>query len=1143
VNSSPAHWYPTVSRVEEIQKEIEDFEKLSSHQAAHVAEIIPDISQSLKNAHNFPGFPRHQIRLWIWVASQFRIHASDLPEVARIAGSALNFMVRFVGEKSKLSFGDIQELSWVLGTTTEKLTAILGPTTLRSYLSSEELIDVERLLEYFKTLPVISAEEHRSLVEEQVGEIRALSNKGFLATLCTKVDALLDAVRMLEGEKAAVAGAALRYLAEEEDVVPDSIGFLGLVDDIYVIEWAYSFIEGHTNWLPFFEEMLEQWPFVDDLVFGEGRQKRKLDRWSRYVVCAALASHFSGKTNNLLILRETGPFGLLAALAIALQIQRYRSAQSDDQAPWFEIDQPIFIGDETEQFKAIFGGPCEFAGPDTFWLKVSDDARITISAGAMAASHPSPEKHKKLSTGNEISEWLRDRHPDPLTHLAGTGASPGRHQGVLLLTMKKRMEEYLPLVRPLGVTVPSLFGMRYITTTNKSIDLQGSATDQPIIYACSDPTVALDLVKNRPDHISEWLVVADGAKLARTIQASLASSGEFADTRLCALAELHDREACRDIARAGLKPWYLQDLDVEVPPMTPENSGNSNSSLDRFFIRQHMHWSSTRSEHLVEQSFYEDLAFIFHELRTHLRKQETGGDPSLEILGMNVSTFIRKSLEYPLDPTPEMRSELKVLASRIFSYSSALRAFSEPAELICEHFREAHTREVPVCNREAKLIELVESALQNGEKEIAVLCRSNHIAAKCEAATLSHPILSQVKWVNLDALRRISPVDRLVVPGWIDRITMRDLGNNGYGVFVDLILLPFEAEMFKSGLSAGLRWESQLSENNSVRYSQLRTAGGSNGNNQQGLWKTNRIPETGAAVPDEMENAVLEPIEEEGFDFEYLETQVAEAIKNQTDRTSLSGETVSATLVLFEEAGAYAYLPPNGRVIALSDVVDEIGFAEGSSAEDIGSNKAENLLFRPVSKLHPGLLLAFPLEGDRDLVDARADQFLENAEQTRRVSSLWKAALCRHFETTGESYAAFSRKMEEAGEPREASTIRLWATKSQSIAPRNFTITVPLISKLTEDEEMRGHLQQILDDIQKIYDARAEAASTIVREIFSGDLNLEAELLTVDIDETTFTYQLQRVAAVKETREIPTEWVGGVNKLGGGDVVDRPQPE
>jgi hypothetical protein len=79
-----------------------------------------------------------------------------------------------------------------------------------------------------------------------------------------------------------------------------------------------------------------------------------------------------------------------------------------------------------------------------------------------------------------------------------------------------------------------------------------------------------------------------------------------------------------------------------------------------------------------------------------------------------------------------------------------------------------------------------------------------------------------------------------------------------------------------------------------------------------------------------------------------------------------------------------------------------------------------------------------------------------------------------------------------------------------------------------------------LDAIEEIYAARAEAAIAIVKEIFSGDINLESEFLK--IEGSDITYQLQRVASIQEAREVPAELVGGVNKLG-HSFADNQSPQ
>ena len=89
------------------------------------------------------------------------------------------------------------------------------------------------------------------------------------------------------------------------------------------------------------------------------------------------------------------------------------------------------------------------------------------------------------------------------------------------------------------------------------------------------------------------------------------------------------------------------------------------------------------------------------------------------------------------------------------------------------------------------------------------------------------------------------------------------------------------------------------------------------------------------------------------------------------------------------------------------------------------------------------MVLAFSSGDDRDLVDARADQFIRNAAAVRGTAGAWKDALKRHLAPTMASYADFSRRMALEGERRDPYTVRTWATHTNSIAPRNYRVLVP----------------------------------------------------------------------------------------------------
>jgi hypothetical protein len=200
--------------------------------------------------------------------------------------------------------------------------------------------------------------------------------------------------------------------------------------------------------------------------------------------------------------------------------------------------------------------------------------------------------------------------------------------------------------------------------------------------------------------------------------------------------------------------------------------------------------------------------------------------------------------------------------------------------------------------------------------------------------------------------------------------------------------------------------------------------------------------------------------------FEEVEARAIAALQKRIDDGKADHPTASARLVLFEADGAYAFLPPAGRVIVLAD-------ADGPPDKRLlHRSDAERMLFRKVSTLESGMVLAFPSGEDRDLVDARADQFIRNAAAVRLTAGAWKDALKHHLAPTTASYADFSRRMAIEGEQRDPYTVRTWATHTNSIAPLNYRVLVPLIAKLTGDSDLQQRMPQVLAAIDPIYRAR-----------------------------------------------------------------------
>ena len=870
--------------------------------------------------------------------------------------------------------------------------------------------------------------------------------------------------------------------------------------------------ENQTRCLPLLQTMLQDYPYVADLALV-GEPARALDRYSQYVACATLESLFRFEEPSLLVVREAAAYPCLSAFMAGIEAARRQARLLSEELAEWAVGEHVVVGDGTVTLKAVFQGEASVGKDLRFRLGVRDHGSLTVPLELAPYMAKAAAPHRILSTGNEVGEWLKARHLDPLVHL--TGASRRRvkdQECILFLGPRHRLDEYINCLRPLGSNPAALLGVRYINSEGRTEDVRGTTTDTPCIYACADAETAYELARHPPAHVGRWRIIVDGAKAGRALYAALTSDGEAGLPPLCVIAELHDRETASELAQRGLAVWYLQDHDVEAPPLVALRAGGDQDPLVRALRRHGNHWAAARRVHESRNDFLERVADWMRRATG-----EAGGDEGMRGLELLVSAFMQRSLARPLQAPDKAAGDL---ARGIAAQASLQRLYSPLAAELQALFAGALHAGALVADRGEALTRIASEG-SSGEA-MAVVCRSAQIAQDCERAAKFNPTLGRCRWVNMEGLRRTAPYDRVIVPGWLDRLSMRELANNGYGARLDFVLYPFEQRWLDSTLSANARWEKRIEQkslgsmNRVAERAETISSGGT-------LWKgqTKQRLQEGKAVLD----VVQTPDDADVPEFEKLEARAIEAVHRTVMQGREHHPTAKAQLVLFEEPGAYAFLPPGGKVIVLSGRDGEL------VRTPVIGNDAERMLFRSVASLEPGFLLALPLRGDRDLIDARADQFIEGAAEVRRTSAIWKTALARYFQRTGMEPSAFARRMAEAGHKRDAATIRSWASGSQTIAPRGYRDTVPVLARLTGDAELPAKMPKVLEAIDLIYRARASAAQAIVKELFAGEIDLEADELAFELNGARVRYALHRVRRLEGLRDVPHEVIGRARRL------------
>ena len=1121
------HWYPSRTRVEELSRELSRLETLAVHRAGQVVHLLPRISESLRKAHRLRGFPRTQIRQWIWIASQYRAYAESLPTVSALGGAAIQYLDKVVDSRGELTREDVQDLNWVVGRTVELLATELGPVAVRLNLSPEELVEIEKRLEELERVDIVDVDVLRNSVGTQIAEIKQLANDTHLPTLARKIDALFEAFEEGTDEERQISKAALLYLAEKDDVVSDVAGFLGLLDDIYVIEWAYSVIEHQTTWLPVLEEMLQKWPFVDEITFVSDDGTTKLDRYSGYVVCATLQSLFGDQCHNMLIVPEAGPYPLIGTLAAGLQLLRDEASSDNELTNVPEIGTDVIIGDEHTKLRARYGGRCDQEIlPNSHWLIVKSRARISIDQELLPYVTRSPKSHKALDTGNQISTWIQTRPPTPLEHfIKGKRRFTTSGPGILLLSPKNKIDHYLPRVRPYGADIPSVLGMRYVSSTGRNSDVHGSATDLPSIFACSDPSTALELAKNKPEHISDWKIIVDGGQLAQQFWAGLSTAGLSVNEPICTVGELHHREQALALMNEGFHLWHLNYCDVEVPARHI-HSPATRDQLKRFFYRQGKQWAPIRQSHEIRN---DQLESITDSIRA-LAAQENGDRTGLESIRFMVSMFLKRVIEFPLTGDKQRIRTLTSQAHMIVSQTSVFLGYDENARNIYQLFKSIGDVNSLFSARERALREIISELSQECMEACVVLCRSNTVALTCRSLCKSDTHMSRIQWMTLSDLRHMAPVNTVILPGWLDRHSMREVANTGFCSRLHRIFYPFESRWHRSSMDAGAKWEYRLARKNQKKFVQVHDPLLPKPTTTL-IWGTHPEPEA-FVLQEGAEQELTATDQHEAPEIDHLEIRVIDEIKHHA-ASHKGGDSLSrGRLVLFEETGAFSYLHPHGRVIVLSDLerIDSEGGDADKNAKTSG-RAAENMLMRKVKSLEPGSLLAFSVESDRDLIDGKADEYLEHAQHIRRLAAMWKAAIRRYLSNPAHSLKELSRRMGDKGQRRLPNTIYLWVTHSSTIAPRAYRRTIPIIADIMGDRELKKSMQEVLSAVDLLYRARQKAAAALVTEIFSNTIDLNAAELVFEIGDSRIRYELHRIRSIEGDVEVPHDLIGRIHHI------------
>jgi hypothetical protein len=150
---------------------------------------------------------------------------------------------------------------------------------------------------------------------------------------------------------------------------------------------------------------------------------------------------------------------------------------------------------------------------------------------------------------------------------------------------------------------------------------------------------------------------------------------------VCIFAELHEREAGRELEKANIPLWYLEAHDAQAPAALGVTRSENDDELTLAMRRQGGYYYQATKISEVRNDFLESVSACLHGSADH------SDEPSdISALDIQVSSFLKKGISMPLKDDATNR-ELKDAARSIASHASVLNQYHARASSVLKLFQ------------------------------------------------------------------------------------------------------------------------------------------------------------------------------------------------------------------------------------------------------------------------------------------------------------------------------------------------------------------------------------------------------------------------------------------------------------------------
>jgi len=850
------------------------------------------------------------------------------------------------------------------------------------------------------------------------------------------------------------ARAALSYFCAVSDAVPDDLGLVGLIDDMYVVGKAVADLcPVRGSLIGFLDGVLKQWPFLNQLTLGTRVKERCVSEYvltNSAMLVEELGDHDT-TPGTIVVVPEIGPLPLLAGFVRAAS--EILTNADESGVPDFKPGDKIV--ETASQKVVIFRGYVKRVAGTKMVLCPPSEAEFFRFTELLLKSRGSKTEHtttikeiygfkrcsedRRVTKGKELAFKRDEVQVGPLEYLAGSTSPihPSQDTGMTIVVGQLgRMREFTETITMFGTSLSDSIptGRAFV---DDEIDFEmwssESSGSRPTLTFVRTTSEAAQLAED--PEICVTAVVA-GVRPYSTDMVNLKRIASYG-VRVLAFVEERDEEVLEFVDGEEFSIWAWDEEalgSLHWVDLTDDDDGPV-ALLERRARNR-----SKRSSNIVEMNLdgLDAAAESLVRLKDMIEEDESSPLADIGGEGFLCLTRICRCM------SEDLAGFRKLITDQLSSLRSTIdsnRLWLSDAAI--------ETARTAVDNLESAFKSILEGnpKLDYVRKWAEKVESGNLVTGNGYAEGLSELIANDRVVIGMPR-GHAQIEDEAVVSGWFGPDKMSRFLVPPMSESTHVLLYKPESKWYWAFLQRRNRYESRVQ-----RLRRFHPP----------------FPGMGVVISDEPKarpEATGGQAYPDGLITAARRQRVTRAIQSSYD------ETVEARVVHFA-GDSWAMFTPDHVVNVLVASSRETGFV---SQEDLSIRTVK------ARELDQSDLVLLLRGSDRDVIRSRVDE-LEGVRQLRKYARKWQEALRVHRAKYDLSYKKLREQLATAGCRRSVPTIRHWITDNSMIGPRHGRVDLEAILAVTGSQDLGTNLDECESAIRELKGLHLSAAIQLAREV------------------------------------------------------------